>query len=64
MPFSVGQYWPYATTLFDYIRRAMPTDAAGTFAPGEVYDLVAWILAETPPAVEMPARGMFVPEER
>ena len=77
VPFSVGNYWPYATTLFDYIRRAMPTDAPGTLSPDEVYGLVAWILAEnglvgrdavmnaeTLPAVEMPARGIFVPQER
>ena len=75
--FSVGNYWPYATTLFDYIRRAMPSDAPGTLAPDEVYGLVAWILvengiiapdavmnAETLPAVEMPARDIFVPQER
>ena len=75
--FSVGNYWPHATTLFDYIRRAMPSDAPGTLAADEVYGLVAWILAEngiiapdavmnpeTLPAVEMPARDIFVPQER
>ena len=74
--FSVGNYWPYATTLFDYIRRAMPSGAPGTLTADEVYGLVAWILAEngivapdavmnveTLPAVEMPARGVFVPQE-
>ena len=77
VPFSVGNYWPYATTLFDYIRRAMPSNEPGTLAPDEVYGLVAWILAEsgitardavmnaaTLPAVEMPARDIFVPQER
>ena len=77
VPFSVGNYWPYATTLFDYIRRAMPSGAPGTLTPDEVYGLVAWILAEngivardavmnaeTLPAVEMPARDVFVPQER
>ena len=77
VPFSVGNYWPYATTLFDYIRRAMPSDAPGTLAADGVYGLVAWILAEngiidrdavmnaeTLPAVEMPARDVFVPQER
>ena len=77
VPFSVGNYWPYATTLFDYIRRAMPSDAPGTLTADEVYGLVAWILAEngivapdavmnaeTLPAVEMPARDVFVPQER
>ena len=77
VPYSVGNYWPYATTLFDYVRRAMPSDAPGTLEADEVYGLVAWILAEngliaadavlnaaTLPAVEMPARGVFVPQER
>ena len=43
VPFSVGNYWPYATTLYDYILRAMPSDSPGTLAPDEVYGLVAWI---------------------
>ena len=77
VPFSVGNYWPYATTLYDYILRAMPSNSPGTLAPDEVYGLVAWILAEngiiagdavmsaaTLPAVEMPARHVFVPQER
>ena len=77
VPFSVGNYWPYATTLYDYILRAMPSDSPGTLAPDEVYGLVAWILAENGlidrdavmnatalPAVEMPARDIFVPQER
>ncbi len=75
--YSVGNYWPYATTLFDYIRRAMPSNAPGTLEADQVYGLVAWILAEngligtdeamnatTLPAVEMPARDIFVPQER
>ena len=77
VPYSVGNYWPYATTLYDYIHRAMPTNAPGTLDPDQVYGLVAWILAEngiiaadavmnstTLPAVEMPARDIFVPQER
>ena len=77
VPYSVGNYWPYATTLFDYIRRAMPSNAPGTLEADQVYGLVAWILAEngliaadeamnatTLPAVEMPARDVFVPQER
>ena len=77
VPYSVGNYWPYATTLFDYIRRAMPSTAPGTLTADQVYGLVAWILAEngligadeamnatTLPAVEMPARDIFVPQER
>ncbi len=77
VPYSVGNYWPYATTLYDYIHRAMPTNAPGTLEPDQVYGLVAWVLAEngiiaadavmnatTLPAVEMPARDIFVPQER
>ena len=74
VPFTVGNYWPYATTLYDYIYRAMPSSAPGSLEPNEVYALVAWILAKngiiaddavvnatTLPAVEMPARDIFVP---
>lgn len=42
---TVGSYWPTATTLFDYIRRAMPYQAAGELSDREVYALTAWILA-------------------
>jgi len=74
---TVGNYWPYATTLYDYINRAMPRNAPGTLTPDEVYSLVAWILnkndiiatdavmnATTLPDVVMPARGRFVPDDR
>ena len=77
VPFTVGNYWPYATTLFDYIRRAMPSNTPGTLANDEVYALTAWLLAENGiieadavmnatslPQVEMPARDVFVPQER
>jgi hypothetical protein len=73
----VGNYWPYATTLYDYINRAMPRNAPGTLTSDEVYSLVAWILskndiiatdavinATTLPEVVMPARGRFVPDDR
>ena len=76
-PATVGNYWPYATTLYDYINRAMPSTAPGTLSPDQVYGLVAWILApneiiadravmnaETLPAIVMPARGRFVPDDR
>ena len=69
VPFTVGNYWPYATTIFDYVRRAMPASAPGT--------LTAWLLAkneiisegdtmnaETLPRVRMPARSRFVPDNR
>ena len=76
-PPTVGNYWPYATTLYDYVYRAMPGNAPGTLTPDEVYGLVAWILnrndiiddeavmnAATLPDVVMPARDRFVPDDR
>jgi S-disulfanyl-L-cysteine oxidoreductase SoxD len=41
---SVGSYWPYATTLFDYVRRAMPADKPQSLTADEVYALSAYIL--------------------
>lgn len=41
---TVGSYWPYATTLFDYIRRAMPYQQPGTLSADEVYALTAYVL--------------------
>ncbi len=74
---TVGNYWPYATTLYDYINRAMPPTAPGSLEPGEIYAVVAWILSEneiiTPatvldaaslPRVKMPARDRFVRDDR
>ena len=74
---TVGNYWPYATTLYDYINRAMPRNAPGSLSAPEVYGLVAWILAKndiitteavmdarTLPAVVMPARDRFVRDDR
>jgi len=76
-PLTVGNLWPYATTLYDYINRAMPRPTPGTLTPDQVYSLVAWILAkneiiaedavmnaETLPSVVMPARDRFVPDDR
>ena len=70
---TVGSYWPYATTLFDYIRRAMPYPTPGSLSNDEVYALTAYILflngivgetekmsAETLAAVRMPNRDNFV----
>lgn len=69
---TVGSYWPYATTLFDYIRRAMPYQAPGSLSADEVYSLSAYILylndivaederidAATLPAIKMPNRENF-----
>lgn len=74
---TIGNYWPYATTLYDYIRRAMPFDAPGSLEADEVYSLVALLLhwndivaedvtmnKETLAAVQMPARDRFVPDNR
>jgi cytochrome c len=70
---TVGSYWPYATTLFDYIRRAMPLNESKTLADDEGYALVAYLLqlngiigesdtmdAQSLPKVRMPNRDGFV----
>jgi S-disulfanyl-L-cysteine oxidoreductase SoxD len=74
---TVESYWPYAPTLFDYIKRAMPLPAPGSLSDDEVYALTAFILAEaniidqdqamdasTLPAVEMPNSAGFIPDPR
>ena len=74
---TIGNYWPYATTLFDYVRRAMPFDRPGSLTDEEVYALTAYLLwrngiveestvldATTLPAVAMPARDRFVVDDR
>lgn len=74
---TVGNYWPYATTLYDYTFRAMPFAQPGTLTPDETYSLVAYILAlnkivpedavmnrATLPKVVMPARDRFVMDNR
>jgi len=43
---TVNSYWPYATTLFDYIRRAMPIDAPFSLSANEVYSLSAYLLSQ------------------
>jgi S-disulfanyl-L-cysteine oxidoreductase SoxD len=42
---TVGCYWPTATTVFDYIPRAMPNHVAGALSDKDVYALIAWVLA-------------------
>ena len=74
---TIGNYWPYATTLYDYINRAMPYNTPGTLTPDEVYSLTAFLLhandlidssitldAETLPKVVMPAQKLFVTDDR
>lgn len=70
---TVSSYWPYATTIFDYVRRAMPINAPQSLSNDEVYAVTAYLLsidgivdddavmnAETLPQVEMPNREGFI----
>ena len=41
---TVGSFWPYATTLFDFVRRAMPFDAPQSLSPAETYAVCAYVL--------------------
>src|SRR5258708_2220641 len=72
---TVGSYWPYATTLFDYIHRAMPYQAPGSLGVDDTYAVAAYILnlngilpedgmldTETLPKIKMPNRDGFIPE--
>jgi cytochrome c len=74
---TVGSYWPYATTLWDYIHRAMPFEHPGTMTADEVYAATAYVLflngivAEkdvldqtTLPQVNMPNRSGFTADPR
>jgi mono/diheme cytochrome c family protein len=74
---TVGSYWPYATTVWDFISRAMPFDRPGSLPPAEVYALTAYILnlngiidnnqamdAKSLPKVKMPNRDGFVADPR
>jgi cytochrome c len=72
---TIGSYWPFATTVWDYINRAMPRNQEGSLRPDEVYSLTAFILyrngiiqesdvidQKTLPKVQMPNRNGFIPE--
>jgi cytochrome c len=74
---TIGSYWPYATTLWDYINRAMPFDQPGLLKPPEVYAAVAYLLnlngiiredqvidATSLPKIVMPNRNGFIPDPR
>ena len=74
---TVGSYWPHATTLFDYIRRAMPQNAPQSLSNDDVYAVSAYILslngllpadatldAKSLAAIKMPNRNMFVGDPR
>jgi mono/diheme cytochrome c family protein len=73
---TVGSYWPYATTLFDYVRRAMPFNAPQSLGNDQVYAVSAYILflngviaensvldAKSLPQVKMPNRNGFITED-
>ncbi len=74
---TVGSFWPQATTVWDYVNRAMPFNQPGLLKPPEVYAVVAYILnlngiigkdqimdAKTLPKVKMPNRDGFVADPR
>ncbi len=71
---TVGSYWPYATTLWDFINRAMPRGKEGVLTADQLYGVTAWILwrngivkedevmdAKTLPKVRMPNQDGFIP---
>jgi cytochrome c len=73
-PKTIANFWPYSTTLFDFIRRAMPFTQPRSLSDDEVYALTAYILvqnkligerdlmnAQTLPKVKMPNRDGFIP---
>jgi mono/diheme cytochrome c family protein len=74
---TIGNYWPYATTVFDYVRRAMPQTQPGSLSNDEVYALTAYLLAANQVipmnsaldaaglrAVKMPYVDRFVRDDR
>ena len=74
---TIGNYWPYAPTVFDYVRRSMPQTQPGSLTNDEVYALTAWLLwrnklieedteltAASLSEIEMPARDQFHPDDR
>ena len=74
---TVGSYWPYATTLFDYVRRAMPYDQPRSLGTNDIYSVAAYVLfmngivtethelnETTLPQVKMPNRNGFVADPR
>ena len=74
---TIGNYWPYATTLFDYMRRAMPYNLPGSLSNNEVYSLTAYLLsankivkddvvldAKNLYKVVMPGKKLFIMDDR
>lgn len=77
IPRTIGNYWPYATSLYDYIRRAMPLTAPGSLTADQTYAVTAYLLskegiiadgavldAKSLAAIQMPARSHFVTDDR
>jgi cytochrome c len=77
IPRTIGNYWPYATSLYDYIRRAMPLTAPGSLTADQTYAVTAYLLREdgilpdgttldarSLAAIQMPARSHFVADDR
>ena len=73
---TIGSYWPYATTVFDYVRRAMPFDRPGSLTSDDVYAVTAYLLhlndivpagatmnAATLPRVHMPNHDAFIEKD-
>lgn len=76
-PKTIGNYWPYATTLFDYMRRAMPYNLPGSLSNDDVYSITAYLLnankiikadvvldAKNLYKVVMPAKKLFIMDDR
>ncbi len=74
---TIGNYWPYASTIYDYLQRTMPYDQPGSLTPEEIYSLTAYLLhansiidstlvldSKSLPKVVMPAQTFFVPDDR
>ncbi len=74
---TIGNYWPYATTIFDYTRRSMPMNRPGSLGDDDVYALTAYLLylndlvaedatldRESLPKIVMPAHHRFTPDDR
>jgi mono/diheme cytochrome c family protein len=74
---TIGNYWSYATTVFDYVRRTMPYTQPGSLSNDEVYALTAFLLnangiidstvvlnRKNLAGIEMPARKLFVKDDR
>ncbi len=77
IPRTIGNYWSHATTLYDYIRRAMPLYTPGSLSADDTYAVTAYLLAANRVipdsavldaaalrAVKMPARDRYVPDDR